>query len=219
MNIKIVIKIGPELLDTVGDPIILSGETSQSVLLDPMYATENDVLAAIMDETSPHYIEMARNIIFNASISARDKLSDKDFLRWEFTPEEVFRIRRQYTICLSIYNFAKRFHRDYAGGISKSKSIGDISVSLDIKADPVFLIAMIKDAKECADKIVEEIASDGGESGVGMATFVKGRLNIASQIKSSWRLWYPATGGNNPKTSIAANKAWVFNKKYKIGVA
>lgn len=215
MNLNVTITTNGTLLDTDGNPILLSGEVSHNILLSPLFATERDVLSAVLDESSPYYDEMARNIIFNSSISATDRLSDRAFKRWGLSKENIFRIRRQYTICLSIYNFAKRFNRDYAGSIKKSKFIGDIKVSLDVQGDPTFILAMINDAKECFLSIEKEI----NQHGAGMALFVMGANTETAISHRTDRLWMLPDGKGGPRVSIAANKAMKFNHRYKIGKA
>lgn len=211
MNINTSISINDGVLDTSGNPITLSGTISVDMLLSPFYATEKDILSIIMDEPSGEYINQVREIIFNSSVMVDDKITPSMISEFGLSSDQIFRLKRQYVICLSAYEFAKGFYRDYLRAIKKSKFLGDVKVSLDVEKDPSFIMQISADAKECFESIESSMA------GVGMSSFVKGRTNSCS--KSSSRQWYPGLGGGNPRVPIAASKVVGFCNKYKIGVA
>ena len=212
MNINTTISISTGVLDTDGNEISLAGSASVDMLLNPFYATENDILSIVMDEPSQEYSTRIREIIFNSSVMADDKITASMIIESGMTTVQAFRIKRQYVICLSAYEFSKAFYRDYLRSIKKSKFLGDVKVSLDIEKDPSFIMQISADAKECFESIETAMGV-----GVGMASFVKGRNNSCG--KTSSREWYPNIGNGSPRVPIAANKAVGFCNKYKIGVA
>ncbi|MDB4533396.1 hypothetical protein N9242_00890 [Vicingaceae bacterium] len=199
------------LLDIDGNPITIVGTASHDLLLDPFYATERDILSIVMDEPTTKYIDMVREMIFNSSIMANDKITNTMLANNNIDAEQGFRLKRQYVICLTSYDFYKTFYRDYMKSIKKSKFLGDVKVSLDVEKDPSFIVNVFNDAKECYLSI-ENILGVG----LGMSTFSKGVNNACNY--TSDRQWFPGLNGGNPRTPIAANKAMGFCSKYKIGV-
>ena len=206
MNINFTLSFNDGLIDTSGNPVSLSGSLSEDILLDPFYATENDVLIILMEEPTMAQVHTVRELIFNNSIVIDDKLRAATGI----DSEQMFRIKRQYVICASTYQFCKVFYKDYMRSVKKSKFLGDVKVSLDIEHDPSFLLQIAADAKEC----MEEIEMMSGSS---MSSFVKGRGNSCNYTSN--RQWYPKTHGNNPRVPIAASKVGSFCSKYKIGIS
>lgn len=210
MNIKLKISFNDGLLDIDGNPITMVGVSDHDLLLEPFYATERDILSIVMDEPTQKYIDMVREMIFNSSILADDNLAPESLAKFSLSVEEVFRLKRQYVICLTAYDFYKTFYRDYMKSIKKSKFLGDIRVSLDVEKDPSFIMNVFNDAKECYTSIEVSIGV-----GLGMAIFVKGSNNICNN--RSDRQWFPAVNGSIPRIPIAASKVTGFCSKYKIG--
>ena len=210
MNINFALSFNSGLRDTSGNEISLSGSLSEDILLTPFYATENDILLILMDEPSVAYHNRARELIFNNSVVVDDKLR----LVADIESDRLFRLKRQYVMCLSIYQFCKIFYKDYMKSIKKSKFLGDVKVTLDVERDPSFIMQMANDAKECYEEIEEILMIAGGGA---MSSFVKGRSNACNYTSN--RQWYPKTHGNNPRVPIAASKVGSFCVKYKIGIA
>lgn len=212
MNIQLNISLNSGLMDLGGNPVSIAGSICEDMFLTPFYATEHDVLSAIMDGPSSAYTKRVREIIFNSSLKAQETLSDATLKEWGITGPEAFKLRRQYTICMSVYEFSKGFYRDYLSAVKKSKFLGDVKVSLDISKDPTFIMQMSNDAKECFTGIASCI-----NGGTGMKSFVLGRSNACNT--TSHRQWFPAFDRGHPRVPIAANHFLTFGSKYKIGVA
>lgn len=212
MNIKLNLSFNNGLLDTGGNPVSLVGTISEDMLLSPFYATENDVLSVIMDDPEDAHKQKVREIIFNSSIVADDKITNSVMAEWDIPADQAFRIKRQYVICMSVYEFSKGFYRDYLRAIKKSKFLGDVKVSLDIEKDPSFIMQISNDAKDCFEEITDSLTG-----GTGMSSFVKGRSNSCNIVSN--RQWFPGLGRGMPRIPIAASKASAFCAKYKIGIA
>jgi len=211
MNIRQTTSFNDGLQDILGNPIQIVGTVYYDILLDPFYCTERDILLIVMEEPSDKYIEWVRELIFNASIRADDVFNTEILKALGLTPEQEFRLKRQYVICLASYQFYKDFYKDYMRSIKKSKFLGDVKVSLDVEKDPTFIMQISDDAKECYESIADIVGV-----GAGMNSFVKGRSNCCNYTSS--RQWYPKLDGGHPNVPIAANKAVTFCNKYKIGV-
>ena len=211
MNIRETISINDGLQDVYGNPIIIEGFVYHDILLDPLYCTVRDILSIVMDEPSEKYIEYCRELIFNSSIRADDVFNTLVLKQMALSDEQEFRLKRQYVICLTSYQFYKDFYKDYMRAIKKSKFLGDVKVSLDVEKDPSFVMQIVADAKECFEAIANSVGV-----GAGMETFVKGRSNSCNMTSS--REWFPKLDGGYPNVPIAANKVTNFCTKYKIGV-
>jgi hypothetical protein len=208
-NINITVSIKPGiLLDTDGDPIVVTGECSYNILLNPYYAMEYDI-ARVFLEDYLSYTEDLRRIIFESSIYISEfTLEDSNM-----SPEQIFRLKRQYVICRSVYNFGRIFHRDYMTAVKKSKFLADFKVSLEVQNDPSMIKSILEDAKECYEEIESLMHIMSGNS--GFSTFVLGKNNPCN--KTSSRQWWPSHGDGTPKIPLAARKAENFCHKYKIG--
>jgi len=211
MNIRETVSFNDGLQDVSGNPITIVGSVYYDILLDPFYCTERDILSIVMEEPSDKYIEWARELIFNSSIRADDVFNTIILKAFGLTPEQEFRLKRQYVICLVSYQFYKDFYKDYMKSIKKSKFLGDVKVSLDVEKDPSFVLSIADDAKECYEAIADMVGV-----GTGINSYVKGRSNPCNN--TSHREWYPKLDGGYPYVPIAANKAVTFCTKYKIGV-
>lgn len=210
MNINFELSFNSGLRDTSGNEISLSGLLSEDILLTPFYATENDVLLILMEEPTIAYEHKVRELIFNNSIIIDDKLLGII----DIPEDQLFRLKRQYVMCLSIYQFCKIFYQDYMKSVKKTKFLGDVKVSLDVEHDPSFIMQMANDAKECFEEIEDILMITSGGT---MSSFVKGRGNSCNYVSN--RQWYPKIRGSNPRVPIAASKVGSFCVKYKIGIA
>jgi len=212
MNIKLT-------LNNTEAPIALMDGTTVSflltkefnMLLDPLYATEDDILSLFMEDQTIYWTQVQK-IIFESSIKADQVVNDRVIRTLALSPKDVFMIKRDYTICLATYKFGIIFYRDYVTQIQKQKFLADVKVSLNVKKDPTILERLLDDAESCF-KDIEDLLNTNGL----INTFVKGELNPCN--RRSDREWYPSKGGNTPRVSIAANKTSELCRKYKIGVA
>jgi hypothetical protein len=209
MNINVAISINtgtPMYLDATP---VGSDQFNYNILLKPFYAMESDILTVFMEEYDK-YINTVSKIIFEQSIKIDDKLTQAIVGSLGMTPQELFRLKRQYVICSSVYRFGRVFHKDFITSVSKSKFLADLKVSVEIQKDPRMLEALLQDAKHCMDEIEQTV---GVEFSFG--SFVKGGSNPCNMV--SERQWYPSNGDNTPAISIAATKVGSFCRKYKIG--
>ena len=200
------------VLDLQGNDITPPGSLMLSMLLDPFYATEMDVLPVIMDNPSNEHMETVRRMIFNASIEA-DTLFQA--IGVEMSPRDLFLLKRKFVICKALYGFAQFFFKCLLASVNKSKTLGDFQVSLNIKRDPSFLKSIADDAKACFQQL-EPLVSGPPSSGAGLiASFTKGACNPCNRATAKMD-WYPSNKGY-PKVSIAADKFDGVCRRYKIG--
>lgn len=208
-NSLINIKLGTGI-KTVDQKNISSGQSfSVNLGLDPLYATTEDVLERFVDEETHKYSEIAKKFIFEASQKA-DMLFSKAKLSGAST-EEIYYLKREYSICYAIYKFAKVFNRDFLTSVKKQKFVADVKVSIDIAKDPSSIREIGKDAESCT-KDLESLLDSSSQFGL----FVKGQNS--SKAEDISRRWYPSENGKGlPREPIAASKYYFNNRLYKIG--
>jgi len=211
MNINLSVSINPNTLQYTDDIFIVDDTVKDyNLFISPFYAIESDILSIFMeDETA--YLTQVSKLIFEQSIKIDDKLTTRIIADLGLSPQEAFRLKREYVICSAVYKFGRVFHKDFIKSVKKSKFLADLKVSLDIEKDTGMLTSLLNDAKNC----MEEIEGLIGIS-TGFSSFVKGGSNPCNY--TSYRQWYPSMGNNTPAVSIAAGKVSAFCQKYKIGV-
>ena len=153
------------------------------LLLTPFYVTESEVLSTYLDEWNNKQVESARNIIFKNSLEA-DRLVGRKFTHQP--KEEVFMLKRQLVLCMSVRDFGNRFNSDYISSLSRTKTLAEFTVSTSSNNNPQFVINTIDEAKQCVDDIKEAISLLG--AGL-ISTFVKGSLNNQNN-NGVYRLWH-----------------------------
>ena len=123
-------------------------------------------------------------------------------------------LRRDFVICIVTNEIAKQMNKDLAATLSRSKSLGDFSVSTSTKGDHSVLLQIIKDSNACVEEMKQAI-SDLEQTSILPTSFVKGRYNPRT-VKSS-RLWWHSELPVNVVDGYASKKYYINDRGYKSG--
>lgn len=191
MNENIIISFN--LLDennqsVVCDPVVVN------VLVDPFYCTEAEVAGEFLKEESFAYYDQIRELIFNGSLEI-DSFIELYGISTGLTSQQLFKIKRDYVLCYSIYYLGNLLYLDYMKSSRKEKFLGDVKITLEYENDPSSIRGKSEDAKGCMDGI-KRLFESWNTSGSMMNIFVKGELNNSS--RSASREWW----WNQPYTNI-----------------
>lgn len=182
MNINL--KLGIPIINESGDSSYVKVESS--LMLSPFYATEEDIVPTfpnIKEEDLPHL----RKLLFNASITV-DRLTNKISTLKLLSDFQLFSLKRDYVICLTTNEFAKRSNVDAVKAKSQSKSLGDFSVSVSQTSDLTVISKIFSDSKDCIESI-EALIQETEDAHVLPSEFVKGRYNPNNKHNYG-RLWW-----------------------------
>lgn len=182
-------------------------EATANILLSPFYITERELLNTYLVTYPKEYLEIAREIIFNNSIRADEIIGNS---LNSLDTKELLIFKKNLTLCLSIVSFGNRFNTDYIKSLSRSKTLAEFSVSTTKTNDPMFVINIINDAKDC----IEEISSLVNSGGL-ITSFVKGEANLNSKIVN--RLWYHSELSPQSDKTYASIKRRNNGRYYKDG--
>lgn len=183
----------------------------QLIGLSPVYATPGDILlyfSESRDESTEEAISKLEELIFNSSVYIDSYLGRKRIDK--LTPEELFIIKREYVICDVTNKFGNLLNRDLLSSSKVVKTLGDFSVTRDLKFNRGLLTSLLNDAKDCARDVLK--ALDDLVSPLAMG-FVKG-INRDSNRRADRLWWHP--DGINP-VPIGANKVLDKSRLYKSG--
>lgn len=205
MNIKIDIKIP---FKNSADALSASAD----ILLSPFYASEKELLGTFLETYNKAQFESAREIIFYNSITADDMI--KDNLK-DLSEKELALFRRNLVLCLSTIAFGNKFNSDFLKSLSRSKSLGDFSVSTSATNDPQFVVNIISNAKKCVEEAKEAIESFSLNGEGLIKSFVKGDLN--ANAKQSDRLWHHYNLALKSSETHASKKKPFNGRFYKNG--
>lgn len=221
MNKKYLLKIPIKTLvkGTTGEKIDTSKTITLPIntLLTPMYTTEAELLAMFVDEEEyDKYYLKAREIAFTSSIRAEDYLKSR--LKSGTIPEETLMLlRRELAQCFGVNALATFFFKGYGESVSRTKTLGEFSVSTTVKNNTYALRDIIDSSKDClkeAKKSVEEIKHLAASMG---ASFNKGSCNLKS--KFSYRLWFHNNLPERSTQIYASEKYGHYNGNiYKDGI-
>ncbi len=183
-------------------------------LLFPFYCLESDVSLLFTDVTVDH--GAVRQIIFNNSIKV-DNLSRKVTDLRLLSEDELNHLKRDFTVCLSTNDYAKKAFADNKKAISQSKTLGDFTVSTSATNDNLIISKIISDSDECIAALTK-LLKDIEDSNVLPSTFVKGRYN-SQNIQANDRLWWlKDLGGMRIKDGYASEKYWFNGNQYKAAL-
>lgn len=188
-------------------------KVNTQLMLYPFYCTEEDVVNPF-EEFEDNKSVFVRQIIFNNSIKVltdTKKLEMFNILQ----EEDLFALRREYTICLSTYEMTKKMKLDYVGTLNRAKKLGDFEVSTSKKTEGLVLDRLLSDTKECLQYFTNFIKELESEK-VLPQYFSKGSKNITSTYSGS-RLWWLSGMTPNLTDAFASSKAMYNNKLYKVG--
>lgn len=188
-------------------------KVDSNLMLVPFYCSEEDVLS-IFPSYKEEDLPVLRKIIFNSSLKA-DRLGS--FLQKGIISDmELLSLKRDYTICLSNNEFAKRLNSSVAKARSQSKTLGDFTVTSSYTNDVSTLTQIYKDSTQCILEL-EGLIKSLEISGVLPNTFIKGRFND-SNIQANDRLWWlKDMGGFKVLDGFASKKFTFKGNQYKAG--
>lgn len=210
MNIDFKLKLPLVNKEDTSDTTVLL--ISTQLLLSPLYALESDVISpftGIEDSQFP----WVRKLLFNASLTVYRLTKFLENINI-ITKEDLFLLRRDFVICMVTNEVAKQMNKDLAATLSRSKSLGDFSVSTSTKGDHSVLLQMIKDSNDCVEEMKRTI-SELEQSTILPKSFVKGRYN--PRTLRSDRLWWNSDLPVNIIDGHASKKYYVNGRGYKAG--
>lgn len=182
MNINLKLKL-PIINNTTLESRYLVIEST--LLLNPLYALEEDILSPF-DNIQDKDIPWIRKVLFNSSLTVL-RLTKRLETLGLMSKDDLVLLRRDFTICLATNEVAKQVNKNNVSSASRSKTLGDFSVSTTNKSDSTFLLKIAADTDLCIaemKKLIEDII----QSGMLPSTFVKGSLNVST--RASGRLWW-----------------------------
>lgn len=214
MNINLKLNI-PLVHEETGDT--LKAKVKSDVLLNPFYATEEDILPKFNDLTEED-IYYLRKQIFNASLTV-NRLTEKIEMLRVLSPTQLFAMRRDYVICLATLDLAKRVSSFLKKAQSQSKTLGDFSVSRSETSDNTSITTIINTSLECIKEMNNLIMVTEQER-VLPREFIKGRYNT-SNIQANDRLWWLKdfdVGYTRSPDGFASVKVNYKGNNYKAGI-
>lgn len=188
-------------------------KVTTQLLLYPFYCTEEDV-ANPFEEFEDNKSVFVRQIIFNNSIKVLTETKKLEMFNI-LAEEDLFALRREYTICLSTYEMTKKMKIDYIGTISRSKKLGDFEVSTSKKTEGAVLDRLLADTKDCVQYFINFIKELESEK-ILPQYFAKASKNITSTYPGS-RLWWLSGMTPNLTDAFASSKVLYNSKQYKVG--
>lgn len=219
MNKKYILRIPIKTLVVEdGEEVVRSYETAEvtiNTMLTPMYASEAEVLSMFVDEEEyEKYYLKTREIIFNSSIRANDYLSSRLKLIG-LSPEHVLLFKRELATCYAVNGMANHLYKNYGESISRSKTLGEFTVSTSVKNSTIPLRSIMESSKECtkeAKKAIDELTHLAASMGM---CFDKGSWNISNRF--SYRLWFHNHLPERSSQIFATTRHDFNGNKYKDG--
>lgn len=184
-----------------------------NLLLQPLYATEEDIVPSFSDLITNTNLPLLRKILFNASLTVFRRTSILSKL--SLSDSEIFMIRRDYTICLVSYQYGIQLSTNSSTGKNniQSKSLGDFSVTLSSRNTlKDALSPIITASKACIDDMVKSI-DELEQTRILPRSFIKGSKN-PDNLQANDRLWWLKEYGGY-RHSYASDKVYFMGQYYK----
>lgn len=169
------------------------GQPTLSVPLDigltPFYGTPEEVLLFFAEEGSSDWIEYFErivNLLFNGS-RAFDRLLNYNSITIA-DPSLRQAMAEKYAMCYATYWAGIKIFQNRLRSVSKSKNLGDFSISYRGDKDETAVNAIIKDAKSCLDEIGVYV-SGLADAEIGKASGFRFRQTGAKVSPYSTRRW------------------------------
>lgn len=206
MNINLKLKL--KLVNQQAEIKVI--KTSATILLNPYYASEDEIISVFSDLTDEKLL-LTRKLIFNNSILALNLTRTVEKLN--ILPSvELFALRRDLTICLTTNDLAKHLNKDLINANQRSKTLGDFAVSTSTRADNTVLKEVLANSSNCIAELKGLILDIESERVLPKA-FTKGILNPNSKMSS--RLWWLEDFPIKISDSYATTKYMWNGEKYK----
>lgn len=221
MNKKYILKV--PIKTVTSDNGVSKVDSSKKVdivintMLTPMYTTESELLTLFVDEEDyDKYYLKAREIAFTSSIRAHEYVNSKvRFLN--LPPQQLILLFRELSQCFGVNGLANFFFKGFGESVSRSKTLGEFSVSTTVKNNTYALRDIINSSRDCikdAKKALDELKHLGTSYGVAVN---KGACNIGS--KFSYRLWFHNNLPERSTEIYASEKYGHYNgNRYKDGI-
>lgn len=208
MNINLKLKLPLVNATDPTDKKVLNLDTQ--LMLTPFYVLEGEVITPFTD-IKEDQLPWVRQLIFTNSLRAyreTKKIADLKFL----PEDEIFLLRHDYTLCLTTLEVAKQTDKDLAQNLSRSKALGDFSVSTSKKGDNTVISKLLEDASNCVATMQEEIKSII-EASIVPREICKGKYN--SNTRKPQRLWWTSELPLSIVDGYADKKYFYNGKGYK----
>lgn len=180
------------------------------LLLNPIYALEEDVITPFTT-LKEDQLPWVRKLLFDSSITVFRLTKTVEKLNI-MSREDLFSLRRDFVICMVTNEMAKQLYKDALSSISRSKSLGDFSVSTATKNDSVAISRIISDSSTCVSDM-KSLVEAMELSGITPSTFTKGSSNPST--RKSARLWWHSDLPYKVTDGYASNRYWYNNNGYK----
>lgn len=210
MNIDFKLKLPLVSKEDTSDTTVLL--ISTQLLLSPLYALESDVISPFTSLEDSQF-PWIRKLLFNASLTVYRLTKSLESISI-ISEEDLFLLRRDFVICIVTNEIAKQMNKDLAATLSRSKSLGDFSVSTSTKGDHSVLLQIIKDSNACVEEMKQAI-SDLEQTSILPTSFVKGRYH--PRTKKASRLWWHSGLPVNVIDGYASKKYYINDRGYKSG--
>ena len=210
MNIDFKLKLPLKKIDDPSSTMNILVTTH--LFLTPFYALESDVITPFSNVTDEH-LPWIRKILFNASLSVKRLTKVLEVIS-TINNEDLFLLRRDFVICLVTNEMAKQFNKDLAASLSRSKTLGDFSVSTATKGDSSVIMQILNDSNACIAEM-KQIINDLEQSTITPTGFVKGRYNVRTHNND--RLWWHTGLSKDLVDGYASEKYFVNGSGYKAG--
>ena len=185
---------------------------SSHLMLNPLYALESDVITPFSNLEDKDF-PWIRKLLFNASLTVYRLTKPLEGLS-VISTEDLFLLRRDFVICIVTNEMAKQINKDLASSISRSKSLGDFSVSTSKKGDSAILLQLVRDSSDCISEM-KDIIEDLISSSIVPRSFVKGRYN--PKTINSNRLWWHSELPEKLVDGYGSKKYYRDGNTYKAG--
>ena len=187
-----------------------------NLLLQPLYATEEDIVPSFSELINETNLPLLRKILFNASLTVfrRTKVLGKLSL----SDSEIFMIRRDYTICLATYQYSVQLSTNSSNGKNniQSKTLGDFSVTLSSRNTLKDALSPIIDASKACITEMETSIDELEQTMILPRAFIKGSKN-PNNLQANDRLWWLKEYGGY-RHSYATDKVYFMGQFYKTVV-
>lgn len=209
MNINL--KLDLPIINDKGEQLDVKVESN--LFLTPFYCVEEDIVPFFQDCTEED-LPFIRQAIFQNSLQV-DRLVEKVEKLKILEPKQLFSLKRDYVICATNNELAKRLNLSNLKSQSKSKTLGDFSVSVSQTGDNTVLNKIFAESAKCL-RDIEALIKQAEEELVVPVDFVKGRYN-SSNIQANDRLWWLKDLGVGSRVidGYASNKFWYNGNQYK----
>lgn len=207
INLKLVLPL------VNGEGVKQKIRVDSNLLLQPLYATEEDVVPSFSDLITEANLPLLRKILFNASLTVfrRTKVLNK----LPLSDSDIFMIRRDYTICLATYQYAVQLSTNSSNGKHniQSKTLGDFSVTLSSRNTLKDALSPIIDSSKACISEMESSIDELEQTRIIPRSFIKGSKN-PDNMQANDRLWWLKEYGGY-RQAYATDKVYFKGQFYK----